>query len=253
VPYAQIWGTSSLLKKTNLQICSLNGDTLISIKGWKYPTGNPAYKDLAGVKVTFLASGKSVIRLNAPYNRNNLIGFLFDDFRQDLIVDNVVDAATAEAYISQFNKDEPTIEKALDYEQKEAAYLKNIIPIKKDTANGITVKLIKETKTPKGSIIEESEVSAGDVYLVSTYKLWTQEWVITFSRNVQEPLQVGNTETRNIKVATLTVSSYTLQHGGTSTLFTNMDGKEHEITLKDPAQGQAEKEITSFLIKKNYL
>jgi hypothetical protein len=251
ISYAQVWGTSSLIKPTNLRISALSGDTLIAVKEWKYPTGNPAFKNLAGVQITFLASGKSLIRSNTPYNRNKLVEFLLNGFKTDLIVNNTISPEAEAAYISQFSKDALAIEQALDYEKKEAAYLKTIVPVKKDTTTAITVKLIKETKTPEGSIIQESEVYMGSVYLVSAYKVWTAQWIITFSRNIQESLQIQDKPVTNVKVATLTVPASTLQYGGTSTVFTNMDIKEQNIRLQNPKE--AEKELVAFLIKHKYL
>jgi hypothetical protein len=249
VAYAKLTGESSLFKETNLLVSSLNDDPLFTIKAWKYPTGNPEYKKLEGIKIEFKASGKSLVRPTTAYNKGKLVAELFH-FWSDLIVNNTIDSKAEADYISKFDNHDVIL--AQLYEKTESDYLKKMIPIKRDTTAAIEVKPISETKTQEGSIIQETEIYQGGVYLMSMRKLWTSEWVMSFYRNVNEAMEVNDTATKKIKVATLTIPSIALSQGmGTSDLFTNMDTKVREIKIVSPKE--AEKQITRYLTKLGYL
>jgi len=105
VPYAKLTGESSLFKDTDLLVSSLNGHPLFTIKTWKYPTGNPAYKALKGVKIEFKASGKSLIRTTTAYAKSKLVEELFH-FWSDLVVNNAIDPKAEADYISKFDNNE---------------------------------------------------------------------------------------------------------------------------------------------------
>jgi len=249
VAYAKLTGESSLFKETNLLVSSLNDDPLFTIKVWKYPTGNPEYKKLSGVKIEFKASGKSLVRPTTEYNKGKLVAELFH-FWSDLIVNNTIDPKAEADYISKFDNHDVVL--AQLYEKTESDYLKKMVPIKRDTTAAIEVKPISETKTREGSIIQETEIYQGGVYLMSMRKLWTSEWVMSFYRNVDKAMEVNDTATKKIQVATLTIPSIALSQGiGKSDLFTNMDTKVSEIKIVSPKE--AEKQITRYLTKQGYL
>jgi hypothetical protein len=249
VPYAKLTGESSMFKKTDLLVSSLNDDPLFTVKAWKYPTGNPVYEKLAGVKIEFNTSGKSLIRSTITYNKGKLVEELFH-FWSDLIVNNAIDPKAEADYISKFDNNDVVL--AQLYEKTESDYLKKIMPIKRDTTATIEVKKISETKTQEGSIIQETEIYQGGVYLMSMRKLWTSEWVMSFYRNVDEAMEVNDTATKKIQIATLTIPSIALSQGiGDSDLFTNMDVKVSEIKIVNAME--AEKQITLYLTKLGYL
>jgi hypothetical protein len=251
VPYAKLSGEAGFLKPAHLTILSLNGDSLVRIKAWTYPNANPRGKILNGFKIDFIKSGKSLIRPSLFSTKNKIIDFFFAGFSPDLIVNNAVNPTAEDAYISQFDKSNEVALTQAD-EKAESEYLKKILPLVKDTTQAITVRLIKETKNPDGSITQDTEVSVGGRYLMSMRKQWTSEWVMSFYRNVTEKVSIRDTEVGFVNIATLVIPSIALSSGiGTSDLFTVQDGKSQEIKIHSPKE--AEKEVTLFLIRKKYL
>ncbi len=249
VPYAKLSGESSLTKETDLTVSSLNDNPLFTIKAWKYPTRNPAFQHLSGVKIEFLASGNSVIRSNMPYNKNKLINEVFH-FWSDLIVNNAIDPKAEKDYVDKFDNGELYL--ASEYEKAESEYLKKMLPMSKDPSAPVSVTLIKETKTPEGSIIQETEIYQGSDYLMSMKKLWTSKWKMTFYRKVDEAMEVNDKAYKEIKIATLTVPNFVLTTGsGSSLLYTNMDTTEREIKIANLKE--AEIEVAKYLIENKYL
>jgi len=249
VPYAKVTGESSLFKDTDLVVSSLTDVPLFTIKAWKYPTGNPKYKNLKGVKIEFKASGKSLIRTTTTYAKGKLIEELFH-FWSDLIVNNAVDPKAEADYISKFDNNEVVL--AQLYEKTESEYLKNIAPVKRDTSAAIEVKVTKKVTNKDQSITEETDIYQDGVYIVSTRKQWTSEWEILFYRKVDVAMEVNDTATKDIQIATLTIPSAALSQGiGNSNLFLNRDIAVREIKI--PAPKESEKQIVRYLAKLGYL
>ena len=249
VPYAKLTGESSLFKDTDLLVSSLNGDPLFTIKTWKYPTGNPAYKALKGVKIEFKASGKSLIRSTNNYSKNKLVEELFH-FWSDLIVNNAIDPKAEVDYISKFDNNDVAL--AQLYEKTESEYLKKMEPVKRDTAATIEVNVTSQVTNKDGSITQETEIYQGGVYLMSTRKLWTSQWEVAFYRKVDEAMEVNDTATKKIQIATLTIPPTALSQGiGNSDLFINRDIAVREIKI--PAPKECEKQIVRYLTKLGYL
>ncbi|MEJ7643777.1 MAG: hypothetical protein WKF87_04230 [Chryseolinea sp.] len=249
VPYANITGESSMLKDTDLLVSSLNGDPLFTIKAWKYPTGNPAYKELTGVKIEFKASGHSLIRTRTAYAKGKLVEEIFH-FWTDLIVNNAIDPKAEADYISKFDNNEVML--AQLYEKTEAEYLKNMEPIKRDTTAAIDVKVTSQVTNKDGSITQETEIYQGGVYLASTHKLWTSEWEVAFYRKVDVAMEVNDTATKKIQITTLTIPGMALSQGvGNSFLFVNRDIAVREIKISAPKE--CEKQIVRYLTKLGYL
>jgi hypothetical protein len=249
VPYAKLTGESSLFKDTDLLVSSLNGDPLFTIKTWKYPTGNPAYKALKGVKIEFKASGKSLIRTTTAYAKSKLVEELFH-FWSDLVVNNAIDPKAEADYISKFDNNE--VVRAQLYEKTESEYLKKMQPVKRDTAAAIEVKVTSQVTNKDGSITQETDIYQDGVYIVSTRKWWTSEWEVAFYRRVDEAMEVNDTATKKIQIATLTIPSTALSQGiGTSDLFINRDIAVREIKI--PAPKECEKQMVRYLAKLGYL
>jgi hypothetical protein len=249
VPYAKLTGESSLFKDTDLLVSSLNGDPLFTIKTWKYPTGNPAYKALKGVKIEFKASSKSLIRSTTNYSKNKLVEELFH-FWSDLIVNNAVDPKAEADYISKFDNNE--VARAQLYEKTESEYLKKMAPVQRDTTATIEVNVTSQVTNKDGSITQETEIYQGGVYLVSTRKQWTSEWEVAFYRKVDVAMEVNDTATKKIQIATLTIPPTALSQGiGNSDLFLNRDIATREIKI--PAPKECEKQIVKYLTKLGYL
>lgn len=249
VPYAKISGESSLFKDTDLLISSLTDVPLFTIKRWKYPTGNPDYSDLDGVKIEFKGSGKSLIRSGLPYGKAKLIPEIFR-FWSDLVANNTIDPKTEADYISKFDNVEVVL--AGMYEKTESEFLKGLVPIARDTTAEVEVKQISEIKQNNGSITQEVEIYQGGVYLMSMKKLWTQTWVMSFYRKVDTAMEVNDTATKKIRIATLTIPNFVLSMGrGSADLFTNMDLKAQKFEIK--SLKEAEKQVVKYLTWKKLL
>ena len=80
IPYAKFSGKVGMMK-TNATISSLNGDTLISIKNWRYDTDNPQFSHLFGYKIVFKPSGKTLIKLINVLliSKEHMIDFVLQD------------------------------------------------------------------------------------------------------------------------------------------------------------------------------
>ena len=249
VPYAKLTGESSLFKETDLLVSSLTDVPLFTVKAWKYPTGNPVYAKLAGVKIEFKASGKSLVRPTTNYNKNKLVEELFH-FWSDLVVNNAIDPKAEADYIGKFDSNDVVL--AQMYEKTEAEYLKKMVPIKRDTSAAIEVVQVSQVTNKDGSITQETKIYQGGVYLMSMHKWWTSEWVMSFTRDVDEAMEVNDTATKKIQICTLTIPSAALSQGiGNSNLFINMDIAVREIKIHSPKE--AEKQITRYLTKLGYL
>lgn len=249
VPYAKISGESGLFKDTDLLVSSLTDVPLFTIKRWKYPTGNPDYSDLDGVKIEFKASGKSLIRSGMPYAKAKIVAVIFR-FWSDLIVNNTIDPKTEADYISKFDNVDVVL--AGMYEKTESEFLKGLVPIARDTTAEVEVKQISEIKQNNGSITQEVEIYQGGVYLMSVRKLWTQTGVWSFYRKLEKPMEVHDKYAKNVRIATLSIPGYAIAQGfGYSDLFTNMNlqtQKMHVQSLKF-----AEKQVVKYLTWKKLL
>ena len=256
LPYANLIGEAGYSKPARLTILSLNGDSLVRIKAWKYPNGNPRGQELNGFQIEFVKSGKSLLRPSTYSTKGKIVDFFFDDFPLDLIVNNAIDPGAEDQYISKFDKTNDVKLTQLD-EKAESDYLKKILPIfsDADTAQaiaGISVKLIKEVKNRDGSITQETEIYIGGTYLMSMRKWWTSSWNMTFYRNVKDKVEIRGTGVGFVNIATLNIPPFALSNGiGNSDLFTVLDSKSQEIKIHAPLQ--AEKEVTIFLIRHKYL
>lgn len=249
VPYAKISGESSLFKDTDLLISSLTDVPLFTIKRWKYPTGNPDYSDLDGVKIEFKGSGKSLIRSGLPYGKAKLIPEIFR-FWSDLVANNTIDPKTEADYISKF--DNVKVVLAGMYEKTESEFLKGLVPIARDTTAEVEVKQISEIKQNNGSITQEVEIYQGGVYLMSVRKLWTQTGVWSFYRKLEKPMEVHDRYVNTVRIATLSVPGYAISQGfGYSDLFTNMDLQTQKMYIK--SLKLAEKQVVKYLTWKKLL
>lgn len=255
VPYAKYSGKVGMLKGANFMVSSLNGDSLIAIKTWNYPSGNPMFSFLDGYEIRFVRSGEKVIKpclstltkeqlVNFIFNGRNYEGKWEDTFKQKLIVDNNVDAAAEAAFIEKFDNAK-AVEWAKDYELRERERLVDIFPIRRDAT--LPIKFKNVTNSRPGSH-ETIEVYQGDVRLAIIIKenksVGMTKYVYTFQYPLKEHeiFKVGDKEIDTIVIATATVDSF-------PKIFINVEAKSKSIDIANPAS--AERQIMEYLVTRH--
>jgi len=248
VPYAKFSGKMGMMKPADVMISSLNGDSLIAIKAWAYPSGNPVFSFLDGYEIRFVKSGRKIVKpctvglaskeqlLNFILNGRNYAGKWEDTFKQNLIVDNAVDPAAEAAFIEKFDNAR-AIEWAKEYEAKEKEVLAGIFPLQKD----VNAKLKLESAGGSGTV-ETINIYQGKLLATIRKENKTagiEKYVYTFEYRLNEKIKVGDKEIDTIVIATATADSF-------PKIFINAEGKSKSIEIKSPSS--AEREITEYLI-----
>jgi len=255
VPYAKASGKAGLLKGANLTVSSLNGDSLINITTWNYPSGNPMFDYLSGYKIRFIGSGKEVIKSSGVgLTKDQLINFILIGkdyaspkwevmFKQDLIVNNAVDPAAEAAFIAKFDNT-ANVEWAKEYEAKEKEILNSKYPVKRDTSKPLKFKSIN-TESNASSSMETIRIYQGDVVigLVEKYSVTEPtgvKYTYTFYNPLNEPFAVGEKKIDKVIIATAKVSATWPR------IFINATGKRQDIEVANPAN--AENQLADMLV-----
>ena len=158
-------------------------------------------------------------------------------------------------FIKQFN-DDTAIQRALAYEKKAPEYIQANFPLKRDTQKSISLNIIENIKTSSGSVIRVTEVTQDKMYICTIKAELTSDAMYTFYRKMNEPFVLGDKNIHEVTVATALVpaevfySTYLGPENNTK-IFTIVDGKQLEIRLSIPNQG--EKDLILFLIGNKYL
>ncbi len=258
VPYAKLSGKMGLLKPANVMVSSLNGDSLMAIKAWSYPSKNPVFDFLNGYEIRFVASGKVVIKpcgvglaskeqfLNFILNGRDYTSRKWDDtFKQTLIINNGIDPAAEAAFIEKFDN-MPAIQWAKEYEAKEKEILSDIFPIRKNTKAPLRFEHAGSMATTTGSI-ETISVYQGNLIATIIKENKTTgilKYVYTFNWTLTQKFTVGGKEIDTIVIATATLDSF-------PKIFINAEGKSRSIEISNPAA--AERALTEFLINNQKL
>lgn len=257
VPYAKYSGKIGMLKGTNVMVSSLNGDSLIAIKQWKYPSGNPMFSYLDGYEIRFVGSGKKVIRscemtltkeqlVNFIFNGRNYAGKWEDTFTQKLIVNNSVDPAAEAAFLEKFDNAK-AIALGNEYEQKEREILVDLLPIQRDKTMPLQIKSIGESTSPMGIVTESYEVYQGQFLgkIIKEHKTTgSQKYTYTFKYPFNKKFNVGGVEFDEVVIATATVDSW-------PKIYVSVDGKSKNLDIPNPAS--AEWMLTEYLINNGKL
>jgi hypothetical protein len=250
VPYAKFAGKVGL-SKTNAVISSLNGDSLITVKNWRYDTDNPQFSHLFGYKIEFKTTGKSLIKLInvSLISKEHLIDFVLQDrdfnttkrdneFKKDLIVNNTLDEAVVDEYIAKYNK-ESVIKEADEYQARENEIIKGIYPVERDKTKPVKVEevvggyYVYQDGQHLVSITKKSETTPMGI-----------TWTYVFSKQLQQPFTIGDKQISRITIATATFDSF-------PKLYINVKGKEQSVESKMPSEAQ--NELTTILINGGYL
>ncbi|MBT1688696.1 hypothetical protein [Dawidia soli] len=245
-PYAKFAGKVGM-SKTDCAVLSLNGDTLISIKGWDYNTENPQFSLMHGYKIVFKPSGKSMIKLLpnvSLVSKNHVVDFVLqnrsfssfkrdNEFRKDLIAGNALDEAVVDEYISLYNG-ETEIKNADEYQAREKEMILKYYPVKRDLNMPVSYKY-------EGGV---TNVYQDGTLLISIKKeqkanSMSEEWVYTFYKELTEPFHAGDKKIYNITVATATMNSF-------PKLYVNAKGKAQSV--KAPSLGSAERALVEILV-----
>ncbi|MBT1685759.1 hypothetical protein [Dawidia soli] len=256
-PYAQITGTSKFMEPARLTVSSLNGDSLFTIRTWKYPNANPKFRNLFGYTVRFIGSGKSIVRLHdeayPPTRKDKIYNLVTKGFTQDLVVNNAVDPAAEAAFLKLDGA--ATIEKAAEYEKSMAEYLKAYYPVPRTTEAKVTLKNVKEVKEKDGSITRTQDAYQSDVYLVTIVTRLTGEAVYTLQRKNDKPFTYGDEKLEETPVAVglvaSSVFSYPVGNSFPVTIHSNLAVKDFEIKVAVP--NKAELEIAQYLVDNKLL
>jgi hypothetical protein len=258
-PYAQITGSSKFAEPVNVTVSSLSGDSLLTIKTWRYPSVDPKFnKTLFGYRVRFIASGKTMVRsreLDVSYTRKDKIyKEVVRDITQDLIVNNAINPA-AEAELLKLDIT-PAIDKAAGYEKSLAEYLKEYYPIPRTTEAKVTLKNAVETKYKDNSLTRTQEVWQNQVYLGKMTTRLTGEAVYTLELKNEKPFVYGDEKLEAPAVAIAIVEAWvfhTTQYHTTFplTIHSNLSGKDYEIKVAVP--NKAELEIAQYLVDNKLL
>lgn len=257
VPYAKISGKMGLLKAANLMVSSLNGDSLMAIKAWVYPSKNPVFSFLDGYEIRFVASGKVVIKPSPTgLTKEQLLNFIFsgrdytskkwdNTFKHSLIENNRIDPVAEAAFIEQFDNAK-AIQWAKDYEAKEREILTGIFPIKKNTNAPLKFESAGRESTTTGSI-ETINVYQGNLIATirkQTKTLGSTTYIYTFSWALSQKSTVGDKEIDSVIIATAIADSF-------PKIFVNAEGKGRSIEIPNPAS--AERLLTEYLISNGKL
>lgn len=256
-PYAQITGTSKFMEPANLAVSSLNGDSLFTIKTWKYTNANPKFRNLFGYTVRFVGSGKSMVRLHdeayPPTRKDKIYNLVVKGFTQDLVVNNAINPVAEAEFLKLDGA--PTIAKAAEYEKSMADYLKAYYPIPRTTEAKVTLKNVKEVKEKDGSITRTQDAYQADVYLVTIVTRLTGEAIYTLQRKNDKPFVYGDEKLEEAPVAfglvASSVFSYPVGNSFPVTIHSNVSEKDYEIKVAVP--NKAEQEIAQYLVDNKLL
>jgi hypothetical protein len=247
-PWAKLSGKIGMLKATNVMVSSLNGDSLISVKQWRYPSGNPFFDFLDGYEIRFVGSGKTVIKpcemtltkeqmVNWVLAGKNYAGKWEITFPQSLIADNKIDPAAEAAFIEKFDKT-ADVEWAKEYEKAEKELLTKIFPIQKMNDQSLVVKYTEGSASALGSTAVY-EVYQGNHFATVEKKYTNIGYTYTILHKLSQPVQVAGREVDTIVVASYKADAF-------AQLYVNAEGKSREVPVKNPAA--AEKELVLYLI-----
>src|SRR5687768_16369623 len=245
-PYAKFAGKVGM-SKTDCAVLSLNGDTLISIKGWDYNSENPQFSLMHGYKVVFKPSGKSMIKLLpnvALISKNHVVDFILqnrsfssskrdNEFKKDLIVGNALDEAVVDEYIALYNG-EAEIKNADEYQTREKEVIKTLYPVKRDLNMPLSYKYeggvtnVYQDGTKLITIKKEQKANS-----------MSEEWIYTFSKELVEPFHVGDKKLYKITIASATLNSF-------QKLYVNANGKAQTVTVA--SLGNAESALVDILL-----
>lgn len=247
-PWAKLSGKIGMLKATDVMVSSLNGDSLIAVKQWRYPSGNPFFSFLDGYEIRFVASGKTVIKpCEMTLTKEQLVNWILAGknyggkweilFPQSLIVDNKIDPAAEAAFIEKFDNTKG-VEWAKEYEKAEKELLAKIFPIQKMNDQSLVVKYVQGSASTLGSAAVY-EVYQGIHFATVTKETTNTGATYTISHKLSQPVQVAGKEVTEIVVATYKADAF-------AKLYVNAEGKFREVAVKNPTG--AERELVQYLI-----
>jgi len=254
-PYAKFSGEMGLLKPADVLISSLNGDSLMTIKQWKYPSGNPVFDFLNGYEIKFIRSGKRFAKtcevtlsgkeqfLNFILAGKNYAGKWEILFPESLIVDNQIDPAMEEAFIQKFDNAK-TVAWAQAYEQKEREVLQSLYPSQKPKGTQLRLEYLGgDASMPGGSATIDVYYGKLIATIIKTHGS-AGTYTYSFEYTLPQKIKVEGKEIGTIIIATATVDNF-------PEIFVNADGKAVSIQVATP--GSAERQLTEFLINNNKL
>jgi hypothetical protein len=263
VPYAKVTGTIGMFKPADLLVTSLNGDSLLTIQAWQYPTGNPMFDHLSGYEIKFMGSRRAIIKSSTQIfaKKEHLLEFILQDaqyvglkrdrekeFNKDLIQNNGIAPEVEQEFIEKFNN-EAQIQWAQQYEAKEREVLKQMFPLNKEPATPLykispyATREIKNGTVQRLDIYNNKDILATIDKEVVSYMSVT--YTYSFYKRLETPFTVGDKQISKIMIATFKID------GAFAKMFLNLRGRWETVNITNPAN--AEKELTDLLISNKLL
>lgn len=248
-PYALFDGKVGVLR-TRATVSALNGDSLFSIRHWKYPGKNLQYDLLRGYKVTFIPTGDTAIRISNAVliSKEHLLDFIFqnrdfnstsreNEFRKDLITGNTLNMPVVNEYLETLNGVK-YLHSIDSFQLVERQFIKDQFPVVRDKTQPV---IIKSVDAHTSDVFQDGEkiitIYKKPPFTGSTYRY-------TFYRKLDHPIEVGDQEYDCITIATAVLDNF-------PKLYINAQDKLSYIEVTSPTH--AERQIIDLLINDNAL